>query len=147
MATARLRGRDTASGTAGDRARSCWDKPRMICLARVWLPGRQQSRLRAQELQGRDPAAVTAGQEGPAPASGGPGGAPRSPWCRAPIPMVRWNSMERTLSSAHSSDAFGCFDVSSRRHHSSAEMLIIPLGSFLLFVMGFSLLYNIHFSS
>lgn len=74
-------------------------------------------------------------------------GLPGLPAAGVPIPVVRWNSMECSLSSAYSSDVSGCFDVSSRRHRSSAQMLIIPLGSFLLFVMGFSLLYNIHFSS
>lgn len=71
------------------------------------------------------------------------------PCLAAPAPSAwrdgaRWNASSPLW---HSSSVFPCFDVSSMRHHSSAEMLIIPLGSFLLFVMDFSLLYNIHFSS
>lgn len=145
MSTARLRGRGTVPGTGWDRAR---DKPDLSGTSPGWSARlehrRHQPGLRAQELQGPDPAAVTLGQEGPAPRGVA---LVVLPGARAPIPVARWSSVECTLSSAHSSDACACFDVSSRRHHSSAEMLIIPLGSFLLFVMGFSLLYNIHFSS
>lgn len=110
-------------------------------------PGPAWVQKRAQR---RDPTAATAGKGRTSPARGAAARAafplpPRqrrlrstwqdeAPWY-APCPL------------RHSGNVFGCFDVSSMRHHSSAEMLIIPLGSFLLFVMDFSQLYNTHFSS